>query len=546
MDNINVFLKINKEIWNSIKPKHTEEKDKDGSGKSELLLVEMQNHPILMHGNAVFCCILREALNYKIAFLDVKQNLVKEIYRSYDQNFLFINFHRLGLQGLITFLYIFFIKSIKILFTSRILDFKIDNIKYGDILYDSYLAGYQLATIKKIKFDFFITLAHIILNHIKFKKTLQQTRPKAILVSHNIGSEYGVLMRVALSLDILVYLRTGGNGKTLVQVYKSSGEIYHDIYRPTIEDINFLSAMDKEELNKDFEKISGTDKRQCIWGDDFKSAFSKQKKIYTSKKQFSDEYGIAPGKKIVFIMLHSFNDHPHSHYGSLFFKDYYDWFAKTLSIAENKKDVIWVFKEHPNSKFYPTSDISLKDHFNDHMENILFLDSGEPFNSYSLNYIADVIITILGTAGVEFPAIGGIPSVIAGNSSYSGYGFTIQPNSFEEYVEVLQNIETIGKLEKPKQDIARIVYLYNQYYSYVQFSCSPMLDYEETKNITLEKYFGELLPEHYKNERENMQKEFTDYVEILKQPDFFRLSKISLYRSMILSSEKKILSDTYN
>ena len=77
---------------------------------------------------------------------------------------------------------------------------------------------------------------------------------------------------------------------------------------------------------------------------------------------------------------------------------------------------------------------------------------------------------MLGTAGVEFAALGVIPSILAGVTYYSGFGFTIEPKNRDEYFRTLNSIEKIGRLTKAQQDIARWVFLYIERYSYVPFA----------------------------------------------------------------------------
>jgi hypothetical protein len=527
-ENIFEFIEANKNIWQEIRRTTKNSFKRANSEKSDILLVEMQRHPILLHGNAIFGRILKNALNTQTAYLDVSDTHTKDILKSYDQESLFIRTKKMNLKDFVSLLRIFIYASAYILFGKGIQYIKINKINFGDILYDSYLAKYNLATISKIKVNLFISLASLIRNYLRFERTLKLYNPKAILISHNIGNPYGVLMRTALSLNIPVYLKVGGNGKVLLQKYKSLSEIYDDIYRPQKEDMAFLNNIPHNELMSDFEKISGTNKELCIWGEDFKSAYAKEKKIYYTKNDFADEYKVNPNFKYVFVMLHSFNDHPHSHYGPLWFKDYYDWFAKTLCFAKSKKDVIWIFKEHPNSKYYPTKDVTLETKFNNIAQNIIFLNANTPFNTMSLRYIADVIITVLGTAGVEFAAFGGVPPVVAGKSQYSGCGFTIEPQSEAEYFEVLKNIEKIERLNKDQQLMAQKVYLYNQYYSYVPFSWCPILDYGQTKDKNLDEYYWDILKKHYGYFHNDMIKECSKYAEIVKNPNFYRLSKRSL------------------
>jgi hypothetical protein len=139
------------------------------------------------------------------------------------------------------------------------------------------------------------------------------------------------------------------------------------------------------------------------------------------------------------------------------FQDYFHWFETTVKLAQQIKSVNWIFKAHPADKYYRTKDLDLDSYFQSVTSpNIVFLNSSSNFNARSLKYIAHAIITCLGTAGMEF-ATQGIPCVLGGESPYSGFGFTAEPENITEYSEVLKNIADIRPLSKEQVRIAKLV-----------------------------------------------------------------------------------------
>ena len=58
----------------------------------------------------------------------------------------------------------------------------------------------------------------------------------------------------------------------------------------------------------------------------------------------------------------------------------------------------------------------------------------------------NVAITSHGSAGYEYP-LKSIPTVICGESSYSGFGFNIEPKSKIQYYNILNKIHKIKKLD---------------------------------------------------------------------------------------------------
>jgi len=163
-------------------------------------------------------------------------------------------------------------------------------------------------------------------------------------------------------------------------------------------------------------------------------------------------------------------------------------------------------------------------HFVGCPSHIVFLDRESSFNSRSLLNCADAVITVLGTAGMEFAALGAIPSILAGVTYYSGFGFTIEPKNQDEYFKTLDSIENIGRLTKEQQDMARRVFLYIERYSYVPFAWFPLCSLEETRDSDLDKYYWGRVVDCYEENAEALISEFQRYVEYVSKEDFSRLA----------------------
>lgn len=508
------FIQVNQELWSKVPT------SKDSNG---LFLVEPQSHPIISHANAVFARIIKEAKGMSIGWIDSGDGEIQERLASYDYTSRTVPLSRLTHTDKLVVLSTFARSALKMLLTGSILSFSLDGVPFGDILYDSYLAGYKVATIPRVNKGVLSTLLTLIYNYYRFKRTLQDCGASAVLVSHQVGLSSGVLMRTALGCGLHVYLRSAGTIKVTLNLFKSLSEIYQYPYKPRSIDMPLLSAIDEATLDREFQDLM--EKRTNPHYDkDAGRAYNEKKKVYHSKSEFANDFQVSAAKRFVFVMLHAFNDHPHSHFGKMLFKDYYDWFIQTLEFAKTKSDVNWIFKEHPTAAFYPTRDILLPDLFENCPDHIVFLDADSSFNSKSLLYIADAVVTVLGTAGVEFAAAGGIPSILAGPSSYSGFGFTVEPNTQTEYFQVLTNIEKISRLTKSQQDIARNVFLYIQQYSYVPFSWCPFCSYEETKDHKIDSYYWDRVVQQYREKPGILMRQYNDYVRRIKQSDFTRLS----------------------
>ena len=512
------FIQANKELRSKLPT---------SDGSNGLLLVEAKRHPIISHANAVLACIIKEAKGLNIGWIDTGDRQIRERLASYDSTSRVVPLSKLTSSDKLVIRLRFAYCALKMLSTGNIRGFCLEGIPFGDILYDSYLARFKVATIPKVNKGVLTTLFALISNYYRFKRTLRDCGASAVLVSHQVGLSSGVLMRTALSLGVSVYLRTAGNNKVALNLFNSLSEIYQYSYKPRSIDMQLLSSLSEERLNKDFQDLM-TDRTLGLGDEDVSRAYSKRKKIYRSKTEFAEEFNVSEDKPFVFVMLQAFNDYPHSHFGKMLFKDYYDWFVQTLDFAKTKPDINWVFKEHPAAALYPTHDTSLPDHFIKCPNHIVFLGVDSSFNSKSLLCLADVVVTVLGTAGIEFAASGGIPSILAGATSYSGFGFAIEPKTKSEYFETLANIEKISRLTTDQVDVARRCFLYIQRYSYVPFSWSPLCSFEETTDPKLDSYYWQRVIESYRKEPEILISEFQKYVKYIRGMDFSRLSRLQL------------------
>lgn len=178
-----------------------------------------------------------------------------------------------------------------------------------------------------------------------------------------------------------------------------------------------------------------------------------------NKKEMTELLNLNPKKKTIAIMAHTFADAVFN-YGDLYFRDYYDWLDKTLSIVEEIDDVNWILKPHPTRKAYNESEDSVEDMYKRHQKGHIFWVPDD-ISSESIKNVCDAIVTIGSNAGAEYACFG-IPAIIVGKPWYSGFGITIEPESYSEYVNVLKNINSINKLDDNQIETAlKLFYMRN-------------------------------------------------------------------------------------
>lgn len=514
------FINKNSRFWSSFPPRDSAEK----------ILIEEPSISMISHLNAIFAIIINQGRGLVPVWLD-SHNLNMDLIRSYIPTASHTKAAKLSFFKKCKILTIGLWKFIKMVLTSDILGFSYDGVKYGDIAYDSYLSYKQVATIRKIDHYMLGIILKIIKRHDQVVETLKRDNYRAVMVSHQIGINLGVLLRAALRHGYDGYLRAGHHFATL-QRFERPDEVYNYEYSPTPEDVDTIL----DTLGSDFGvcldavfdiQVSGKGTKDAIY------AFSSENKYYTDRAEFIKDFALAPKKKNIFVMLHAFNDHPHSHFRWMLFKDYYDWFLNTLAFAKNFKEVNWIFKQHPSIRFYNTLDVSFDNLFKDLPENIVFIDENNQIDTRSLVLCADAVITCLGSAGVELPAMGSIPSVVAGDTFYSNLGFAIEPQTKEEYFKVLSTLPEEGKLTPDQQKRAQAAYMHINFFSRVSISCCPVLSLSQERNKNTSTWYYQAVSDLYDSKEKIIKSEISTYINEISQLGFKRLNGLKDYSKLI-------------
>jgi hypothetical protein len=154
-----------------------------------------------------------------------------------------------------------------------------------------------------------------------------------------------------------------------------------------------------------------------------------------------------------------------------------DWLKQTIEWAANE-DILLVVREHPQPRHMynqlESSIAMLRESMPevDSYDNVLMIDGLTPVRSYRLVERAiDCSVVYNGTLGVEIPYTGH-PTIIAANSPYSRKGVGYEPQSKEEYFDLILNVsadseEFAGRRHEIQQNALRAAayrFIYNAYH----------------------------------------------------------------------------------
>jgi len=447
------------------------------------VLVEASDTPIIRLCNASFGAIVCHARHLRPLYLlhGFRDRSPQRVLASYHPESCFI--YTTSLRYLLARLIALFL-ALRVWLNLRtpqdILDFRIDGIKFGDIIYDNVLVrGY--ATLKTVDIKVLAVLYEFFKHRYIVNDIINRYQLDSFIVAHTIGMFGGTFSRYLLKLNIEVINRVGSHD-IHIQKYRSSADVGFYPARPERHHFEYMMSLPDHVVLPLADAYLDERHNQRVMHIAIERAFNRNKRIYDSREEFCRVTGLDPNKKTAFVMLHAFNDHPHSHFARpLAFQDYFDWFERTLNVAQTVDSVNWVFKEHPAAGLYPVKDVDLPAMFaRVSKPNIVFLDADADFNALSIRVLADVIVTCLGTAGMEYACVG-IPCLLGGESPYSGFGFTIEPDNGEEYDAYLRRLDQLDRLTPEQIKAAKIVMYFELPMMHsARYLFCPLYDYRQT------------------------------------------------------------------
>jgi len=475
------FVKHNAAFWKRYFPANRARKN------SGYVLVADERHPLTSFSVASFASIVAQAKKLNLLFVSrlLKNDVKIRIFRSYPGSVSFLYLHGCRYLIMRIFAAVAAAKAYRSIKTPQeLLKFKVDGIRFGDVLYDAVLAG-GYATIDVIDHRLLHRLRQFYFFRLCIKDIIRRYDIQTSAFGHIVGLYGSVFSRYLLQHGIEVLHRVGSH-QIVAKKYRTLQEI--GVYTNKLEQKYFHMMMQGDSdtivrLTDEYfdRRINCKVEHDC----DASLAYNLQKKTFTDKQSFCAEYNLDYTKPIVFVMLHAFNDFPHSHFSKpMMFQDYYHSFLRTLEIAQTVETVNWVFKEHPAARYYLTKDVNLNEIFERiKSHHICFLNSEADFNSRSIQYLAKTIITCTGTAGLEH-ALLGIPCVLTGESPYSGFGFTIEPQDAQAYETCLRNIDQLPPLNHSQIKAAKVfAYFYLcLYHDGLNYSFCPYFSFDKIKD----------------------------------------------------------------
>ena len=119
-----------------------------------------------------------------------------------------------------------------------------------------------------------------------------------------------------------------------------------------------------------------------------------------------------------------------------------EWITKTVQYFAKRTDVQMVIRVHPGEKLVPQAKSMgtiVREALPEMPGHIHIIGALDNINTYDLIEIADVGLAYTTTVGLE-TAMNGRPVISCGQTHYRGLGFTLDPNSWDEYYATLDKV----------------------------------------------------------------------------------------------------------
>lgn len=260
---------------------------------------------------------------------------------------------------------------------------------------------------------------------------LKEESPDVVVIPNGTILEFGALHRVAKWLDLPV--TTYDFGEQRDRVWLAQNE---EVMRLGTDDLwqergdAPLTPSERQELDKLYQARQGGE----VW-----KTFARQWQAGSSRgaQEASVRLGLEAEKPIVLLCTNVVGDSLALD-RQVFTRGMADWLVATVKHLAARSDVQLVVRVHPGELLgagHPSQEIvagsvpTLPD-------SVKVIPPDSDVNTYDLMDLAHVGLVYTTTVGMEM-AMKGIPVIVAGDAHYRGKGFTIDPQSMDEYLRAL-------------------------------------------------------------------------------------------------------------
>jgi len=263
---------------------------------------------------------------------------------------------------------------------------------------------------------------------------MQKNKPDVVLIPNGLILEMGIVFRVARYLNIPAVTFEFNDQREQIWLAQNTSIMQQDTDY-LVRDRCSLPLTD--EMYERLADLENARRGARVWGK------SKRLWQYVSS-QGAEETRKALGlddRPVVLLAANVLGDSL-TLGRNIFAESMSEWITKTVQYFAKRTDVQLVVRIHPGEKIVPQAKSMgtvVREALSEIPSHIHVIGALDNINTYDLVEIADLGLAYTTTVGVE-TAMNGIPVISCGQTHYRGRGFTIDPNTYDEYFSALDKV----------------------------------------------------------------------------------------------------------
>jgi hypothetical protein len=273
---------------------------------------------------------------------------------------------------------------------------------------------------------------------------LRRHKPDVIILPNGTILEFGVIYQIARYLGIPTVTYEFGEQRNRIWLAQDA-----EVMRQDTSDL--WNAHKDQTLNQDqlnqVRKLFGSRQRGSLWEN-----FARRWQGVPSEGGAQVRHTLGLDQRPIVLLATNVIGDSLTLGRQVFSDSMTDWLERTVLYFATRPDIQLVVRIHPGELI--TKGPSVADVVHKALpalpENIHLVPAGAKINTYDIVEIADLGLIYTTTVGMEM-AMTGVPVVVVGNTHYRGKGFTKDPQSWEAYYEMLNELLTAPGLYRLSQ-----------------------------------------------------------------------------------------------
>jgi hypothetical protein len=268
---------------------------------------------------------------------------------------------------------------------------------------------------------------------------LQANRPDLVLVPNGTIQEFGVIYQVARYLDIPTVTYEFGEQRGRIWLAKNA-----EVMR---QDTNALWERRKDQkLDEDqwtqIRQLFASRQSASLW-QNFALRWQGVPSEGGEKARAAlglDQAGKSPRRPVILLATNVIGDS--LTLGRQVFSDSMtEWLERTIQFFAARPDVQFVIRIHPGELITKGPSVASIVHrlLPELPQHIHLVPADAKINTYDIVELTDLGLVYTTTAGLEM-AMSGVPVIAVGNTHYRGKGFTLDPDTWQAYFELLGKV----------------------------------------------------------------------------------------------------------